>query len=84
MTFNELSYIFLEKVFRLDYQDDEEWDSWKKAHAVTVGNPPELFSKFIEEQLLKGADFDDLCEREKKSYRSNLPIDVLNPPAIFI
>lgn len=84
MTFKELSYIYFERVFRLHYQDDEEWQSFVNAHNVSAGTPPALYERHIEEQILKGVDFDDLCTRDREFYLNNIDPDTLNPPPISI
>lgn len=84
MTFKELSYLYLERVFRLDYYDDVEWDSFKNAHKIVVGSPDVLYEAYIEQQLLSGIDFEELCKRDRAYYLSTLPYYVLKPPPIFV
>jgi len=79
-----LTDYYLEKVFRLDYQDNVEWDAWKTAYFVCVGNPIHLFQDHILALLSDGFTLDEICQQDKTLYRSKLAENVLNPPQIFI
>lgn len=84
MAFEKETDIFFERVFRMDWMDDVEFDSFKKAQEAESGSIYLTMGPYVEEMLLKGIDFDNLCEMEKSRFRSTLKPENLNPPRIIL
>lgn len=78
MTFKDLTHVYLEKVHRLSYYDDIEWDSWKNAYYAEVGNPENIFTSYLKSKALRGIAFEKVCKEDHLKY-----IDVLEPETLW-